>query len=275
MLPESLPIEERKQISWAALNPLLGLRFIAEHPGLKFVAITAVTYYIALFGIMYNALIYVVREFDFSSVDVGIAAAILGMTDVVANGFMVQILQPKFGEFRVLCIGLISFAVQVGMLAFAWDRISFFVVLGLGPFSFMIYSPLSSIATAMAQQSSSSVGHVQGSLASMKVLGGIGAGVFAGLFSLFGHLSPARPLHGFPFLFASLCGILALLTAQNITIPNSMVMVDSDDKKESLLGTDTQGLEVEQSAKFVTRKPVQVTESFETRSMKALRGVAV
>ena len=85
-------------------------------------AATAILYYTALFAVIYNALLYVVREFDFSSLDVGIAAALLGLGDVIANAVMVQILQPRLGERKLLAVGLVCFGVQMSLMAFAWDK---------------------------------------------------------------------------------------------------------------------------------------------------------
>jgi DHA1 family tetracycline resistance protein-like MFS transporter len=146
---------------------------------------------------------------------VGIALALVGLCTAIVQGGLVRRLAPKFGDRRLMLVGL-AFAVAgyaaFGFAPHAWMFMAAIPLLCLGG---LAGPPAQSIITH--QVDAAEQGRLQGALSSLRSLAGIiGPLLFANLFALFiSKHAPLPHFSGVAFLLAAVLTVMALwLTAR-------------------------------------------------------------
>ena len=117
MLPESLPPEKRRPFEWRRANPVGSLKLLRSHPKLQ--GLAGVTFLTSLAHAVLPAtmVLYAGYRYGWDEKTVGMALAVVGVCAAVVQGGMVGPLVRRFGELRMLLIGLTSGA--VGFLIYA------------------------------------------------------------------------------------------------------------------------------------------------------------
>ena len=210
VLPESLPMSERRPFTWARANPLSSFKAIRRLPGLR--ALLAVAFLYALTFTVYPAIwsYFGKAAFGWSATWVGVSLAAYGVALALVQSLLVAPAIRKFGETRVVIIGM---CIEVGAFIFLGLTTSglltllFTPITALGGIAGPALQSLQSRRVPASQQ-----GELQGILTSLNALTMIaGPLMMTWVFGLF--TAPTAPifLPGAPFLLAGVLMVAAVL----------------------------------------------------------------
>jgi DHA1 family tetracycline resistance protein-like MFS transporter len=119
VLPESLKPEKRRPFSWARANPLGVARRIAAVPMLAWFFIALFLFDLAHF--VYPAVwsFYTKETFAWSSAEIGLSLAVVGIGFAVVQGWLIRKILPTFGETRTAILGFVINVLGMSLIAFA------------------------------------------------------------------------------------------------------------------------------------------------------------
>jgi DHA1 family tetracycline resistance protein-like MFS transporter len=204
-MPESLPREKRSQLKAAALNPLSALANILALPQLRWLLISIFLFTLPFAALSVNISLLAKDQLGWDSVGIGAIFASIGITDILVQGVLLQLLLRRLGESTLAILGLGLEIVGYGFMASVVLVASPLVIIigtialamGDGLLGPSINGLLSRAAGADSQ------GRVQGGSQSVQALARI-VGPFLGglLYANNGHASP--------FLGSVVFGLLAI-----------------------------------------------------------------
>ena len=210
VLPETLPHDRRRAFNWRRANPAGGARQIAKFPMVAWFLVCAFLFEIANF--VYPAVwaYYTKEAHGWSSAEVGISLAVVGVGFVIVQGWLIRIVLSRFGEIRTVIGGLlvsITGLIGLSLATTSWMVDAWLPVIALGGVISPALTALMSNRTADDAQ-----GELQGVKSS--VLGItmiISPLMMTQLFSFFS--GPDAPVYfpGAPFLAAAILMGLALI----------------------------------------------------------------
>ena len=214
VVPESLPVENRRPFDWRRANPIGSLWGLTKYPIVLGLAGT-----LLLTGLAQNALqstwvLYTEYRFGWSTQAVGLSLAVVGISAMIVQGGFIRTIIPKLGERRSLIYGLIISTIS-------------FILYGLATKGWMMYAiPFFGAFGSLAQPSAQGIisqnvganeqGSIQGALASLNSLTGvIGPLIATNVFSYF--ISASAPVHipGAAFFAGSALIFVAILVTLN------------------------------------------------------------
>ena len=214
VLPESLPIENRRPFEWKRANPLSSLLRLRKHKNISGgLIITFILLYIADHAVMSTWTFINIQKFGWSNALIGLSLTAAGIMVVIVQGGLIRIINPKIGNEKCIFIGLVLYTLALLLFAFAsqsWMMFLFLVPYCMGG----ITGPsLRSIISKNVPQNEQ--GELQGSLTSlMSVTAIIGPLLMTNLFTWF--TSPSAPIQfaGAPFL----AGAVLMMTSAFIVV---------------------------------------------------------
>jgi len=212
VLPESLPLDQRRAFSWKRANPVGSLVALKKFPVV--LGLTA-TYFLMMLAhqtFPSTWVLYTSYRYSWTPGQVGASLAVVGVMAMIVQGGLSRRIIPALGERRSIVIGLTNgtvFMIAYGLATEGW---MIYVLLTLGSFG-SIASPavqgLISRHVPLNEQ-----GAVQGALASLGSVAGVLAPPLTT--SLFGYfISPQAPVHvpGVAFFLGSALMFGAMLLA--------------------------------------------------------------
>lgn len=211
ILPESLPKEDRRPFEWSRANPLGALRQMKKVPVVAGMMIAAFLFDIAHF--VYPAVwsYYTVEVFNWSSAQIGLSLAAVGVGFAVVQGWLIRIIVPKFGETRTLLFALLMNVISLFGFSFAtagWMVFAIIPLTSLGALAGPAFSGIMSQQLPKDEQ-----GELQGLISSKAGLATIISPIV--MTQLFGHFAgTSAPIYfpGAPFFAAALLVMLSLIT---------------------------------------------------------------
>ncbi len=217
ILPESLPIEHRREFSLARLNPIKSLFKTFLKPGLS---LFIWVYFLSnLAGQVHPSVwtLYTNYKFNWTSLQVGLSLAAVGISFGIGQGFSTRIIVPRLGEKKALKYGTILLSVSYFLYAIAPKGWMMYPIISLMIFCGVAIPSLQSLMTK--EVSASEQGELQGSLISVMSLTSIlGPLFYTYLFSHFTKLGNAN-IPGAPYYAASIISLLCfVLIYYKITI---------------------------------------------------------
>ncbi len=184
VLPESLPRAQRAvRFAWAKANPVGSLRLLRRHRELT--AIALVTFASSLAGMVMQAtwVLYVTYRYHWQPGMTGISLAVVGVTSMVTQVFVIGRFVKRFGERVSLFAGIASGALGLIVCGLAVNGWWFFAGLiglclwGLGPAAGQAI--MTRHVTAQEQ------GELQGAIGSIRGLASLfGPGIFTTAFAI-------------------------------------------------------------------------------------------
>jgi DHA1 family tetracycline resistance protein-like MFS transporter len=192
VMPESLTPENRKAFAWSRANPVGALREVGRYGSVM--GLMAI-FLLAAFANRVSEMTWVLwttYRFHWSSFEIGLSLAMVGVMFVVGQGGLTRVLVPRLGERRAILMGLSIAA--LGMLAYAFVTQGWMVypLMVMGMFGWTVAQPavqgLMSRSVPPNEQ-----GLLQGAMSSMMNLTSIvGPPIWTGLFGYF--VSTAAPI---------------------------------------------------------------------------------
>eukprot|EP00927_Polykrikos_kofoidii_P072778 TRINITY_DN68870_c0_g1_i1.p1 TRINITY_DN68870_c0_g1~~TRINITY_DN68870_c0_g1_i1.p1 ORF type:complete len:451 (-),score=51.91 TRINITY_DN68870_c0_g1_i1:194-1546(-) len=200
-------------------------------------------------------LLYMKREFDVSSLQLGSLLAIVGSTASVSLLVVVPLVQPRLGDLALMQVGLVTNIVSVGSFAFVqrfWQ--AYLPPLGC-LLSFAVFPTANALAATAVPRSR--VAMAQGIVAGSRTLAeGVSPIFFGWLFEIATNSS----LHGWPFLVAAVCIGVALLASFRIPrLPRTCDLKD--------LGSEHQG-DAPRGASLLSTEPRDERSAGLTRALR-------
>ncbi|TAF93366.1 MAG: MFS transporter [Bacteroidetes bacterium] len=212
VLPESLPVENRRPFSWKRANPVGTLRQLNKYPKVLGLVASLVLIYIASHAIQSNWNFYTIFKFQWTAKQVGYSLGFVGILVGLTQGGLIRIVIPKFGQAKSIYIGLFLYCIGFTLFAFAWEGWMMYV--------FMIPYALGGIAgPALQGYMSSQVpaneqGELQGGLTSlMSATAIVGPPLMTNLFAYFSKPNPLVVFPGAHFLMAALLTLASAILA--------------------------------------------------------------
>jgi DHA1 family tetracycline resistance protein-like MFS transporter len=212
VLPESLPPAQRRPFAWRRANPVGALmRLKSAHPVVLMLAGTVFVWTLS-YQSLYSIWAYHGQlRYGWSPEQVGWSLAAVGVTGAIVQGFLGRRLIPRFGQRRIIVLGLIS--AVLGYSTYAMADAGWMVYLGIAISACqgLVFPCLQGLMSA--EVGASEQGELQGAVASIQSLSAIiGPPLMTTVFARFS--APDAPVQapGAPFIVSLLfVGVTALM----------------------------------------------------------------
>lgn len=200
VLPESLPPPMRRAFEWRRANPVGALmRLKSAHPVVLMLAATVFVWtlsYQSLYSIWsYHGQL----RYGWTPEQVGWSLAAVGVTGAIVQGFLGRKLIPRFGQRRIIVVGLIS--AVAGYSTYAMADAGWMVYLGIAVSACqgLVFPCLQGLMSA--EVAPNEQGELQGAVASIQSLSAIvGPPLMTTVFARFSAPEAAVHAPGAPFL---------------------------------------------------------------------------
>lgn len=193
-MPESLDKNNRlKNITFTRLNPFAQLINILSMKSLRRLLISAFLLWIPNGALQGTFSEFTMDTFNWSPVIIGLMFSIMGIQDIISQGFIMPKLLKKFSDIQIVILGMISEIIGYGLIA-ASAIFSLYPLIIIGMFIFAfgdsIFGPsfngiLSKTGDASEQ------GRIQGGSQAIRSLATIIGPIVGGeIYVLLGHTAP-------------------------------------------------------------------------------------
>lgn len=212
VLPESLPPEKRRAFEWRRAYPVGALmRLKSAHPVVLMLAATVFVWtlsYQSLYSIWsYHGQL----RYGWTPEQVGWSLAAVGVTGAIVQGFLGRKLIPRFGQRRIIVVGLIS--AVAGYSTYAMADAGWMVYLGIAVSACqgLVFPCLQGLMSA--EVAPNEQGELQGAVASIQSLSAIvGPPLMTTVFARFSVADAPIYAPGAPFVVSLVfVGITALI----------------------------------------------------------------
>jgi DHA1 family tetracycline resistance protein-like MFS transporter len=212
VLPESLSVANRIGFTWKRANPIGSLNLLRSHAKLSGLAVVNFLNTLAHVVLPSVFVLYAGFRYGWSARAVGLALALVGLTSGVVQGALVGPLVKRFGDERVLVLGLFFGALGFATFGVAptgsvfWLGVPLLALWGLAG---------AAIQGMMTQHvGPDEQGQLQGANGSLRGIAElIGPGIFTLTFAYFIQAENNWHLPGAPFLLAAVFMLVAMVVA--------------------------------------------------------------
>lgn len=209
VLPESLPLAQRKRFTWRAANPVTSLKALANLNGVGALVGVVAFSGLAQFILYTTWVLYTTFKFGWGPLQNGWSLAAVGVMQVIVQGFMLGPLLKKFAPQRLAVWGLVS-----SMLAYAlWGAASqgwmMLAIIGVNILGQTVTAAVQSMISSAADAKSQ--GQTMGAVSALNSLMAVAAPVIgAPLLAVVSHLPQGDWRIGAPFYFCALLQAVSL-----------------------------------------------------------------
>lgn len=181
-------------------------RVFNKDPFMRTLAVIVFLYYSAVWALVSTLVVYVTRYLLFSPVQLGAFMSAYGLATMVSEALLVRLAVPLIGEVASMQVGLLAFALQCALVAFASSPEMIAVSVLLSMFANLVYPSVSSLISRVVSERGQ--GEALGALNGIKAITeGFGAS-FGFLMSVF----ESSPIPGAPYLLGTFLALYAFLT---------------------------------------------------------------
>jgi DHA1 family tetracycline resistance protein-like MFS transporter len=208
VLPESLPVENRRAFDWKRSNPLGSLVHLKKYPAVSGLIFSLVFIYLAVHAVQSNWSFANMEKFKWSPKMIGLSLGMVGLLVGLVQGVLIRYINPKIGNEKSVYYGIALYALGLILFAFAsssWMMFVFLIPYCLGGISGPALQALISVHVPKNEQ-----GELQGSLTSiMSVTSIAGPLIMTSLFAYF--TKPGNPIYfpGASFLMGAVFMIIS------------------------------------------------------------------
>ena len=181
-------------------------RIFNKDPFMRTLAVIVFLYYSAVWALVSTLVVYVTRYLLFSPVQLGAFMSAYGLATMVSEALLVRLTVPLIGEIASMQVGLLAFALQCAMVAFASSPEMIAMSVLLSMFANLVYPSVSSLVSRIVSERGQ--GEALGALNGIKAITeGFGAS-FGFLMSVY----ETSPIPGAPYLLGTFLALFAFLT---------------------------------------------------------------
>jgi DHA1 family tetracycline resistance protein-like MFS transporter len=212
VIPESLPVAQRRPFEWARANALASLLRLRQYPQIIGLVVALVLLYLAGSATQSVWTFYTILKFGWGLKLISYSLGVVGVGALVVQGGLVRAAIPRLGAARSMVVGILFYIVGFVLFAFAsqgWMMFAFTGVYALGGLAGPAMQGAISSQVPPTEQ-----GELQGTLTSLiSATGVVGPLFMTSLFTFF--TSKAAPVYfpGMPFLVGAGLTVLALVVA--------------------------------------------------------------
>ena len=212
VLPESLPLSQRRPVTWASANPIASLKQLSQLKGVgSLVAVIALSS-LAQFTMYTVWVLYTTFKFGWGPTENGWSLFAVGIAAALVQGFLLSRLLKRFGAPRLATIGLVSSSLGYLLWGLAPAGWAMYVVIAFNLLGFTVTASIQGIVSSAADARSQ--GQTMGSVASLSSLMAVlGPVLGAPLMGAVSHLPPTDWRVGAPFYFCAALQFAAMLVA--------------------------------------------------------------
>ena len=210
VLPESLPKEKQRAFDWSRANPLGAFAQMRKVPTVAWFLVALFLFDIAHFAYPSVWAYYTKEAFKWSSAEVGLSLAVVGVGFVIVQGWLIRILLPKIGEVRTAYAGFFFNVVSLALLGFVNEGWMVYAILPLTALSAILTPALQGLMSNRIADDAQ--GELQGAMTSVTAITLVVSPLL--MTQLFGHFTgPSAPIYlpGAPFLAASVITAIAVI----------------------------------------------------------------
>jgi DHA1 family tetracycline resistance protein-like MFS transporter len=212
VLPESLPAERRRPFEWRRANPVGALlRLKSAHPVVLMLAATVFVWtlsYQSLYSIWsYHGQL----RYGWNPEQVGWSLAAVGVTGAIVQGFLGRKLIPRFGQRRIIVLGIVSAVAGYSTYAVADAGWMVYLGIAISACQGLVFPCLQGLMSA--EMPPSEQGELQGAVASIQSLSAIiGPPLMTTVFARFSASDAPVYQPGAPFVVSLIfVGLTAVL----------------------------------------------------------------
>jgi len=212
LVPESLPLAQRRPFTWARANAVASLVRLGKYPQIIGLVVALVLLYLAGSATQSVWTFYSILKFKWDETLIGYSLGAVGLGALIVQGGLVRVLIPKLGSARAVAAGLVCYMVGFVLYAFASQGWMMFAVTGIYCLGGLAGPALQ--GSISGQVPPNEQGELQGALTSLiSATGVVGPLLMTNLFAWFTR--PRAPLYfpGMPFLVGAGLTLVALLVA--------------------------------------------------------------
>jgi DHA1 family tetracycline resistance protein-like MFS transporter len=212
VLPESLPIERRRALSWRAANPVASLRDLAKLKGVGMLVAVLACVGLAQFTLYTTWVLYTTFKFGWGPTQNGWSLFAVGIVAALVQGVLLGRLLKVFSPQRLALLGLTSSALAYALWGLASAGWMMYAVIFANLLGATVAANMQSMVSKAADASSQ--GQTMGAVSSLNSLMAVVAPMFAApLLGAVSHLPPGDWRIGAPMFFCSALVALALVLA--------------------------------------------------------------
>lgn len=192
ILPESLPLENRRKFDWKRANPVGTVLSVWQYKVVAGLFFVLALLYISAHAVQSNWAYYTIEKFSWTTGMIGLSLGVVGLVFVVVQGGLIRVILPKLGQQRTVYAGLMLYALGFLLYAVAnqsWMMYAVTVVYCMGGIAGPALQGIMSSAVPPNAQ-----GELQGAFASlMSMTAVVGPPLMNGIFAWFS--SSAAPFY--------------------------------------------------------------------------------
>jgi DHA1 family tetracycline resistance protein-like MFS transporter len=212
VLPESLPAERRRAMSWRAANPMSALKDLAQLRGVGLLVAVFTCSYLAQFTLYTVWVLYTGLRFGWGPSENGWSLFAVGVVSALVQGVLLGRLIERFRRERLALMGLASSALGFLGWGLATQGWMMYVVIFATFLSSAVAATMQSIVSGAADARDQ--GRTMGALSGLSSLMAVLAPALAApLLGLVTHLPPNDWRVGAPMFFCAALQTAALLLA--------------------------------------------------------------
>ena len=215
VLPESLPSDRRRALTWSDATPLAGLRNLGVSPLVATLAGVHLLVSLAQRGLESVWVLHAGWRYGWGQLENGLSLAVVGVGAAIVQGGLVRRIVPALGEARALVVGISVSAVAFALYGSAEAGWLVLCIIPIGSLGAINGPALMGLVTGAVDPDRQ--GAVQGALASLQSLTAIVSPLVAtALFAAATDGTIPYPIPGLPFYVGSGILVLAALTALRV-----------------------------------------------------------
>jgi DHA1 family tetracycline resistance protein-like MFS transporter len=184
ILPESLPIDRRREFDWKRANPIGAFINIARHKSIIGFLFVFFLLYLGAQAVMTNWQYYTLLKFGWEEKAIGISIMTVGIIVALVQGVLVRVVNSRIGNSNAMLVGLTLYT--IGMTGFGLAPTGTWMMIAILPYCLGgINGP--AIQSLMTESvPSNAQGELQGIITSVQSITSIiGPLLMAGIFSHF------------------------------------------------------------------------------------------
>jgi MFS transporter, DHA1 family, tetracycline resistance protein len=212
VLPESLPPEKRRAVTWRAANPFASLKDLAQLKGVGMLVAVLGCAALAQFTLYTTWVLYNTFRFGWGPAENGWSLFAVGIVSALVQGVLLGKLLKKFSRERLAVMGLASSALGFLFWGLATEGWMMYVVIAANLLGGVVAASLQGIVSNAADAKSQ--GQTMGAVSALSSLMAVIAPMLgAPLLGMVSHLPRSDWRVGAPFFFCAALQGAALLLA--------------------------------------------------------------